>query len=551
MIEREPLTNKEVRRALRDTEYYIQSQLWIKTKEERLTLLHLNPPQNKVLQILHALWDSGSPIRVVCLKARQMGLSTLFGALLFNRTATRKFVSSMVAAHKDEPSSVLFEMYTRYYDYLADELKPMTKYSTKKELIFANPDKKAKDRGLQSRLSVHTAGSVDFSRSKTVQNIHWSEVAFSKNADELHGALLSSVPKPPLPSMVFYESTANGPSGLFHDLFWEAFRGENDWTAIFLPWYQLPSYRMSPPPNFALEADELVLKDKFDLDDGQIAWRRWTILNDFRGSVEKFKQEYPSTPEEAFIKSTSTVFDSEALDEMEAAIKPPITRAMASPEGLVSRPDGPVYVWEWPIGGTRYVMGIDAAGGGAEGDNLVCNIFRAIPTGKTVKLEQVVRYTQKIHPSQFAVNCIRLGRFYNYAFAIPERNYHGVAVISMFMDRGYYNMLLDDDGEYGVHMGEVNKYIIVDKLAQYIWRRDLIIHDAVTFTALKAYQEKNNRFFGPNDDFVDATRMATYGVMKRLHSFAPRGGQIKEDPHRTDLTMDEWDRYTKRVLGGY
>lgn len=540
----------EVKRALNDIGYYIQNCLWIKTKEERLSQLHLNPPQKQVLQILHALWESGSPTRVVCLKARQMGLSTLFGALLFARTATRKYVNSGVAAHKDEPSSVLFEMYTRYYDYLDDELKPMTKYSTKKELIFANPDKKAKDRGLQSRLSVHTAGSVDFSRSKTVQNVHWSEVAFSKNADELHGALLSSVPKPPLSSMVFYESTANGPSGLFHDLFWEAYKGANDWTAVFLPWYSLPEYRMSLPPNFVLENDELVLKDKFDLDDQQVAWRRWTILNDFMGDKDKFKQEYPSTPEEAFIKSTSTVFDSEALEEMEDTVRPPTDRAKVTSDGIISQTGGPVFVWEWPVSSARYILGIDAAGGGAAGDNLVCDIFRVTIINSTLKLEQVLRYSQKIHPSQFAVHCIRLGRHYNNAFAVPERNYHGVAVISMFMDRGYYNMLMDDDGEYGVHVGPVNKYVIVDRLAQFIWRRNLVIRDAVTLTALKAYQEKNSRFFGPNDDFVDAVRMVTYGASKRLRSFIPRDDKKKEPTNRKELTMGEWDAYTKKVLGG-
>ena len=530
-----------VQRALRDRIYYMENCLQIVTKEETLIPFRLNKPQRKVVKILTSLEDSNVPIRIVCLKARQMGLSTLFGGLLFHKTATHSFVKTVITAHKDDPSVTLFDMYNLFYKKLPEDMRPMTKYSSRRELIFENPyPKNGLGDGLLSRLSVHTAGSEDFARSKTIHNLHWSEVAFTKNARRVHSIVLSAVPKPPAPSVVFYESTANGPSGLFNELFWKAYRRENDWTAIFLAWHEAPEYAMPIPGGFALDEDEYQIQLKYDLTTEQMVWRRYTLVNDFLGDESWFMQEYPACPEEAFQSSDKCVFDMNAMREMESDIREPICRASLSDDGLLENRSGKIKVWEWAAHSCKYVVSIDAAGGKESGDKMVAHVLKI----GVHSIEQVAVYVDKIHPSQFGVNCVRLAIAYNNALIAPERNYHGIAVISVIMQRGYYNMHLDADGEYGVHVGATNKYLLVDGLAQSIWRRELKVHDLDTLNALKSYQESGGRFFGPEDDYVDSMRVGLYCLPSRGYQ---RKVKDKVNTGWGDTwTEKDWDNYIKK-----
>ena len=89
---------------------YIQTLLRIKDKEGRLIRLILNPPQLRLYEAIKAQWKAGKPVRIIILKARQMGFSTLVVAIVFWLTATAKHVDSMIVAHKDEATANLFRM---------------------------------------------------------------------------------------------------------------------------------------------------------------------------------------------------------------------------------------------------------------------------------------------------------------------------------------------------------------------------------------------------------------------------------------------------------
>jgi hypothetical protein len=550
------------KRAIKDDEYYIENCLWIRTKEKALIPFVLNRPQRKVHNLITSLRASNRPVRVVCLKARQMGMSTYFGGLLFKDTTTKHYVNTVIMAHKDDPSVELFSMYTLFYQKLPSDMRPMKKYSNKRLLNFENPrpdpSLEGADLGLQSKLAVFTAGSEDLSRSRTVHNLHWSEVAFTKGAEEVHGVALSAVPKPPAPSMVFYESTANGPTGLFHDLFWDAWDGKNDWTALFLPWHEMEEYQMPVGANFVLDEYENKIREDYELSFEQMAWRRFVLLNDFRGDESKFMQEYPANPQEAFQSTVNAVFDLEAMNEMEGAICEPIAYARTTQDGLIEYPSVPpkdsenivrayTHIWAWPTMGGKYILCIDAAGGGSEGDYLVAQVLAL--DGED--LVQVARLTDKIHPAQFAVQCIWLANAYNKALASPERNAHGAAVVGMFLDKSYYKMYRDESGQYGVHVGSINKYELVGKLARTIWQRRLIIHDVVTLNALRSYQEKNGRFYGKLDDFVDALRAGMPAIPQAYMSpRITREEKIKrEDWDILGWTHDDIDAYIEKNTG--
>ena len=156
-------------------------------------------------------------------------------------------------------------------------------------------------------------GTSGVGRGSTIHNLHISEFAFwSGNKWETFNGIMQAVPNTP-DSMVIVESTANG-----FDEFQELWQKASTERMIlnqflFIPWFELPEYRMKG--EIELTEQEQALKDKFNLDNEQLIWRRWCIKNNCGGDLNKFRQEYPSTAEEAFITTGDCYFNVEDIIE--------------------------------------------------------------------------------------------------------------------------------------------------------------------------------------------------------------------------------------------
>jgi hypothetical protein len=96
-------------------------------------------------------------------------------------------------------------------------LKPSTRYASRRELFF---DK------LDSSYVVGTAGSESVGRGETITHAHVSEIGFwpPSSSREVFNGLMQSVPNKP-GTAVFIESTANGVTGLFYELWQGAVKG--------------------------------------------------------------------------------------------------------------------------------------------------------------------------------------------------------------------------------------------------------------------------------------------------------------------------------------
>lgn len=289
-----------------NTRKYIEEFLKIKTKDSQILPFKLNKPQLKLYDLLKKQSIEGKPQRVIILKARQMGFSTLTEAILFKRTATKKNVNSGIIAHKDDATTNLFNMSKLYLNELPEPLKPQTRASNAKEIIFDNRE----NTGLRSKIKCMTAGGDGVGRSDTFQNLHLSEVSSWNNAKEILDGLLQAVPNKP-DTLVVIESTAKG-YDYFKELWDKACAGENDFEPLFCAWWELDEYRM-PADNIVLTEEEKELKKLYNLDDEQIAWRRWCIRNNCGGDINTFKQEYPACPEEAFLASGECIFDKDIV----------------------------------------------------------------------------------------------------------------------------------------------------------------------------------------------------------------------------------------------
>ena len=296
---------------------YCPQYLKIATKDGRIIPFKLNDPQRKVMSIIEANKDKLQ--RFIILKARQEGISTLFEGLTFHKTSTKKNRKAVIVGHEKEASSNLFDMCKTFYKHLPDAIRPEILYNNKKELTFSK---------LNSQIKVLTAeGGKNVGRSGMTHYAHLTEVAFWSNANDAMTALRQMIPDVQ-DSLVVIESTANGVGGWFYDQWKAAVAGENEYIPIFLAWFELPEYSMEFRSK--LERDTLVssigpyeqnLIDVHGVTLEQLNWRRYAIRNKCGGDINQFMQEYPSTPEEAFISSGNPVFDINICSRNQAEAK--------------------------------------------------------------------------------------------------------------------------------------------------------------------------------------------------------------------------------------
>ena len=191
----------------------------------------------------------------------------------------------------------------------------MCKHSNAKELVFENPTRdpgeKRRRPGLMSSIRCVTAND-GMGRSETLNNVHLSEFAFWKgNKNEILDGVMQAVPAD-LNTLVVIESTANGYNE-FKDLWDGAEAGTNGWVPLFIAWFHEAEYRMPVPEGTVWDEEETAMMEAYHLAPEQMAWRRWCIAVNCHGDKRKFQQEYPSTPEEAFLFSGTPFFDNESI----------------------------------------------------------------------------------------------------------------------------------------------------------------------------------------------------------------------------------------------
>jgi hypothetical protein len=269
--------------------------LRIRTKQREVVGLTPNAVQELYLETLLPQWREKPVglrgVREILLKARQFGFSTLILALFFLDTITHPNTQTVVIAHDTESTERLFQMVHRFHKLLPDELRPRTKYSNRREILWTD---------LDSYFFVGTAGSGEFGRGGTINNVHGSECAFWPDAREIVAGLLQAVPAD---GNVFLETTANGMANWYYDEYQLAQVEESRFTPRFFPWFLHGEYRDAVPAGFERTPEERVLVDRYGLDDEQLVWRR-TKVKELR---EKFAQEYPANAEEAFVSTGGRV----------------------------------------------------------------------------------------------------------------------------------------------------------------------------------------------------------------------------------------------------
>ncbi|NCC19217.1 MAG: hypothetical protein EOM29_09790 [Bacteroidia bacterium] len=423
-----------------NTRVYIEEFLKIRNKRAEIIPFNLNAPQRRLYDALAAQRRAGKPMRAIVLKARQEGISTLTEAMIFKRAVTSKNHKAAIVAHTEQSTKSLFEMSKLYYEELPEELKPETKASNAYELAF---DSKTVT-GLRSSIVCFTAGGRGIGRGDTIHSLHCSEYAFwPEGKKDIFAGLIQAVP-PNMETMVVIESTANGFDD-FKDKWDSAVAGESDFVAVFFAWFDLDEYRMPTENDFELMGagrygNEVELKNIFDLDDEQLRWRRWCIDNNCSGDLSLFKQEYPATPEEAFIATGDPVFDNAKVMTQLARVRnlepeargyfnykkryESVDHAIISDIEWIDDPYGYITLYERPLLRSKgiltskcpYVIGGDTAGLGSD-------YFTGYCINNHTKQNAAVILKQRWNDDLYADQIYCLGMYYNTALIGVETNF--------------------------------------------------------------------------------------------------------------------------------
>lgn len=408
---------------------YIENCLKIKTKSGTVVPFRLNDAQRKLYAVAKRQQDAGKPVRLIILKARQLGFSTLTEGLIFHACATRKNVNALIVAHREDATANLFRMSKLFYDELPAPVKPMLRASNAQELVFENPSKLRSERearpGLRSRIRCATAGGRGIGRSDTLQCVHLSEYAFWPDGADGKASTLAGILQavPSLPgTMVVIESTANGFED-FKERWDAAVAGENDFEPVFFAWFENPDYAMPVVPGTEWTPEERDLKAAYQLTDEQLQWRRWCIANNCGGSLDMFRQEYPASPGEAFLHSGTGVFDNEQIVLRLERLPEPAGRGEFTDGEWTESETGAITLYELPEDGVPYVLGGDTAGEGSD-------YFTAIVINN-VSGKIVAKLRQRYSEPEYVRQIYALGRFYNDALVAIETNFSTYPVMKL------------------------------------------------------------------------------------------------------------------------
>lgn len=465
------------------------------------------------------------------LKGRQQGFTTLITALVLSFSIVKRNFSGFTLADRDDNVKAIFMDKAKVmYNNLPQRLKPTEKFNSVNELFF---DK------LNSSWRV-AAASANVGRSRTLSFVHYSELAFFKcSISDLEKSIAEAATED---ALCIYETTANG----FNDAkkLWDSGSCHN----LFYEWWKTKEY-VSTEYEY-LKCGDLWLKNRLavlqerGLSREQLTW----YAKKYNSYVDKssIRQEYPCSPEEAFITSGDSIFDKEKISNYLSNFKIKAKRGYFSYK-LVPKPiygyDGNVISFKneitdiefiendsgyisiveepkhMPATGIKncrsYVIGADTAG---TGDDYFCAKIIDNESGKCVATLHKKHFDEDL----FAHQLYCLGKYYFNALIGVEINYstHPIRVLRSL---GYQNLYKAkeskrDDGldssSYGFLTTSITRPIIISNLVSIMRENIFLETDRETLmemsTFIKRSDGKAAAANGAHDDLVMASAIARF-----------------------------------------
>ena len=461
--------------------------------------------------------------RNITLKSRQLGFTTdecndLLDDVIFNANFSGLFI-----AHTKDDAIEIFDKKVSYaWENLDEDLRSLYKLDTdsanKLKFGFGNNE--------YSTFLVANSG-----RSGTYNRVHVSELAklckkYPARADEI---VSGTFPAVPLEGRIDIESTAEGMTGIFYEMFTEAWNRKRkalpvEFKAHFYNWTWDDAEIDKIKEPYPIEEMEQSAKFKkvqklYEYTDIQITYYyyKWVGL---KKDWDKLHQEYPNTPEEAFVASGNTFFNKENIVTQIAIAPEPleIDKGELSDKLYNYYLDGSLKIYEKPKDLIIYVIGADVA----EGKNQDSSSANGI-NNKTLK-PAFGFSSNKIRPDEFSEFLDEVGRYYNEAYLAVESNTGLWVLTNLNETLGYKNLYwrerIDDvthavSKQLGYHTGtgSQGRKVMLDNLLvavnnnDGVWTKPFL---AECLTFIRNEQGRPEAAEGKHDDEVLSVGICHY-----------------------------------------
>lgn len=424
----------------------------------------LNYPQLLLLDELEDMRLKGEPIRLVLLKARQWGGSTLVQLYMsWIQLFQKEGWNSVIIAQTKDTARRIKAMYSRVLaNFSGSDILfcvPKLKFSPKENssadsIITSESGKVVRD----NTVTIASFENFEATRGANFAMAHYSEVAYwvntpGKTAEALITNIAGGMLMAPM-TLEVLESTANGMSGYFYDEYQLAKNPEvySSRRAMFIPFFYIMNDTL--PFNSDKEKREfaeqlLENKDKEiespTTESGQYLfslWKKGASLESINWYIRKrasfhdhasMASEAPSDDVECFKHSGHTIFDQYLVDKYckEYSMSPEYKGDIMQLEGkqpqLTNREeDGNLWVWQMPdrVSNTedRYLVVVDVGGRSTKADFSVITVVDRWPLRFGGKIEVVARWRGHIRYDFLALKAVMIARYYNQALLVFESN---------------------------------------------------------------------------------------------------------------------------------
>ncbi len=539
-----------------DFEFWAFTGIKIKNKQGGNDIpFKLNNGQRKLLKELMRMMNENKPIRVILLKARQWGGSTLTQIfMLWIQTRHKTNWNSLIAAHLKQAATNIRAMLKKAvnaYPYEALTLKPF-EGTTNIKII---PER-------SNKITVGSMETPDSIRSEDLALAHLSEVGLwrktdGKKPEDLIQSILGTIEIKPM-TMIVMESTAKGVGNFFHQSWTEAKR-TGVYCPVFVSWWEIEMYQF--PFSSEEEKTKLISTmdeyEKYLWDLGAtlegINWYRMK-LGEYKGDRVIMASEYPSDDVEAFQSSGQRFFPMSVIQRARRFVKPPKFRgdiygdSNKGPEAMDNvrieqANDGNLSVWTMPEKyddvkyQNRYCVTVDIGGRSLKSDDSVIKVWDRLFMMDGGPPELAACWAGHIDFDLLAWKAVQLCLAYDNAFMIPEINKMREDT-SAFDEGDQFYTLVDEIIEhydnifcrnnpeqiregaprlYGFHMNAQTKPMVLNALNA-AYRDDAIInYDVRSMDQADSFENKGNgktgAVEGAHDDHVIADALGAWGCI--------------------------------------
>ncbi len=525
-------------RCRHDFEYWCARCVVIKDKiTSAYVPFRLNRAQRAVLAVLESDRLADRPIRLILLKARQWGGSTLVQIYMaWIQSCHRRNWHSLICAHVKDTAAGIRGMYRTLLANYPPELwegdaPPQFK-------VYEGSANVREITGRGCRVTLGTAENADAVRGADYAMAHLSETAFwgaseRRSPAAFVQAVCGAIALVPY-SLIVMESTANGVGNYFHAEWLRCREGRGDKHAVFIPWYMIDIYSTPPPcrRDFAAFLDDYerrLWNMGIDLD--RIYWYHLKSLE--YPSPEQLHAEYPTDDVEAFANTGSGVFANAAVEALRAgcgsvaAVCGDVGAAGFVEDGL-----GAMKVWLFPEADADYIVAVDVGGRSAKADWSVVAVLRR---GDGDRLPEIAaQWRGHCDHDLLARKAMEIGRYYNEALLVVESNtfetsaYGGGAaegnlfVLARMADR-YPNMYRRESYDaatqtvsrrVGFHTNRSTKAMLIAGMVEAVREGAYIEHDTGCCDEMVTYEQLPNGSYaakrGYHDDMLMTRAIALH-----------------------------------------